>query len=82
MTVNDILNNIDIQNEYVIVYYDSEKEQRVKLEECTFSRTIEIRYMYVEKDILFFELDEDHLFSGVDRITANRDIVFLNPTKI
>ena len=58
MTTREILNNIEIQVEYVLVYYDSEKEQRFKLEECPFSHSIEIKYMYIENGTLFFELDE------------------------
>ena len=80
MTTSEILNNIDIQVEYVLVYYDSEKEQRFKLEECPFSRSIKINYMYIENETLFFELDEWHLFS--DPITKDRNIDFLNPQKI
>ena len=80
MTTSEILNNIDIQVEYVLVYYDSEKEQRFKLEECPFSHSIKINYMYIENGTLFFELDEWHLFS--DPIIQNRNIDFLNPQKI
>ena len=79
MSVEEILNQIDLQSEYVIVYYDSEKQQRFKLEKCLFSKTVAIRFMYVENDILIFELDEWHLFS--DSITKNRDISFLHPRK-
>ena len=79
MTVQDILNQIEIQSEYVIVIYDYEKEERLKLEECPFTKSIEIRYMYVEDDTIFFELDEHHLYS--DEGTKN-GIEFLNPKKI
>ena len=79
MTVQDILNQIEIQGEYVIVIYDFEKCERLKLDECPFTKSIQIRYMYVENDTIFFELDEYHLYA--DKRTEN-GISFLNPTKI
>lgn len=79
MTVRDILNQIHIQTEYVIVIYDFGKCERLKLDKCPFTESIEIRYMYVENDTIFFELDEDHLF--MDKRTKH-GIAFLHPTKI
>lgn len=79
MTVLDIENNdVAIQSEYEIVYYDREKNQRFKLEKCIFTKSIEIDSIYVENGIMFFEINEWHLMYNHE----NRNIEFLNPTKI
>lgn len=78
MNILDIENNIEIQSDYEIVYYDSEKEQRFKLEKCTRSKSIKIDYIYNENGTIFFELNEGHLMYDTD----NRNIDFLNPIKI
>ena len=80
MTVQDILNQIDIQNEYVLVYYDSEDNQRYKLDKCPFTMSIKVDYMYIVDNTIFFELNEDHLLA--DKRIINRKITFLNPTQI
>ena len=80
MTVSEILCNIEVQGEYVIVVYDSEKQQRFKLEKCVFSKSLEVQYMYVENGVLFFEVHEWILFSNFQ--VNNRNIAFLNPQRI
>lgn len=81
MTVSEILNNIEVQGEYAIVYYDSQKQQRFKLEKCVFSESLEVQYMYVENGVLFFEIHEWLLFSSY-QVKNRGDIAFLNPQKI
>lgn len=78
MNFLDIENNIEIQSDYEIVYYDSEKEQRFKLDKCIRTKSIKIDYIYIENGIIFFEINEWHLMYDTD----NRNIDFLNPTKI
>ena len=78
MNFLDIENNIEIQSDYEIVYYDSEKEQRFKLDKCIRTKSIKIDYIYEENGTIYFEINEWHLMCGID----NRNIDFLNPIKI
>ena len=80
MTVEEILLNIDIQCNYEIVVYDSERQGRFKLEKCPFSKSLEVQYMYTENGIIFFEIHEWLLFTSYQ--VKNRDITFLNPQRI
>ena len=78
MNLLDIENNVEIQSEYEIVYYDSKKEQRFKLDKCIRTKSIKIDYIYIENGTIFFEINEWHLMYDTDE----REIGFLNPTKI
>ena len=78
MNLLEIENDVEIQSEYEIVYYDREKNQRFKLEKCIFTKSIKIDYIYIENGTIFFEINEWHLMYNHE----NRNIEFLNPTKI
>lgn len=78
MNLLEIENDVEIQSEYEIVYYDSKKEQRFKLDKCIRTKSIKIDYIYIENGTIFFEINEWHLMYDTDE----REIGFLNPTKI
>lgn len=56
MTVNDILDQLDIQSEYKVVYWDEDKNERVDLFGVPDALDKPILYMYSEKDIIYFEV--------------------------
>lgn len=58
LRVYDILDNVDVQSEVKFVRYDYDAEERVELSEEE-ARGREVRYMYVERDVLFVEVEDD-----------------------
>lgn len=67
MNLMRILGDIEIQSEYKVVIYNEIEEQRYLIEEnCNFTKTLEIKYMYVENDILFIELSWEHFISSIE----------------
>lgn len=56
MKLSDFLENVDIQSEYQVVYYDEDKNERVEISDEEASDK-EIKYVYVENDILFIEVE-------------------------
>lgn len=60
MTVNELLENIEIQTEVVICYYDEDKNERIELQRCEEIGDKEIKYMYVDNDSIYIEIDIDN----------------------
>lgn len=58
LKVYDILDNVDIQSEVKFVWYDYDAEECVELSEAE-ARGREVKYMYVERDVLFVEVEDD-----------------------
>lgn len=63
MKLYELLENIDIQSEYKIVYYNELKEERVEATEAITDDSIyydcEVSYLYVEEDILYIEVERE-----------------------
>lgn len=57
MTVQDILDQIDIQCQCHVVYYDEEKNERVEILDEEKMLNSRIQYMYSEDDEIYFEVE-------------------------
>lgn len=58
LKVYEIMENVDVQSEVKFVRYDYGSGERVELSSEEASGC-EIRYMYVERDVLFLEVEVD-----------------------
>lgn len=58
LRVYDILDNVDVQTEVKFVRFDEDAFERVELSEAE-ARGREVKYMYVEDDVLFLEVEDD-----------------------
>lgn len=58
LKIYEVLDNVDVQCEVKFVRYEYATGNRVVLSEAE-ARGCEIRYMYVEDDVLFLEVEVD-----------------------
>lgn len=58
MRLNDFLNNVEIQVSYRVCYYDYDSNERVFVDSLHYGERT-IRYIYVENDEIFIELDDE-----------------------
>lgn len=56
MKLYEILNNVDVQSEYKVVFYDYENNLRVDCASGCFLDH-DVRYIYVDNGIIYFEID-------------------------
>lgn len=56
MTIQDFIDNVEIQSEFVVCYYDYKKGVRVIVELGQY-RYEEMKYVYIEDDILYIEFE-------------------------
>ena len=59
MTMQDILNEVEVQGEYRIALYDSKRNERIFLADDQENRERKIAFIYVELGSLIFEIEED-----------------------
>lgn len=58
MKLYELLNNIEIQSEICVVYYDFDLERRMEISTHA-ARNEEVRYLYSENNILYIELEKE-----------------------
>lgn len=57
MTLSELLEAVEIQGEYKVVYFDEEKTERVEVSpEAVADSTIQ--YIYPEKDYIYIEVEK------------------------
>lgn len=59
MRVRELLNNIEMQGEYKLVYFDYDKCERIEVQETPEIHDKYIKYMYSENDIIYIEFDNE-----------------------
>lgn len=57
MTVRDLFDNVEVQSEVSIVYYDEDRNERIELQRKK-ALDKEIKFMYCENDVLFVEVEK------------------------
>ncbi len=57
MQLSEFLDNLEIQSEYKVVYFDEDKNERVEVTDVQEESDSYIRYVYCENDILFIEIE-------------------------
>lgn len=57
MKLYELLNNVEIQSDLCIVYYDYEKGERIEILESE-AQDKEMRYLYSENNCLFIEVEK------------------------
>ena len=60
MKVYEIFENITVQGEYKIVYYDYEKMKLVKIKKLENYTDKDIRYIYVKDNVLYIEINNEN----------------------
>ena len=58
MKLYELFDEVEIQNETKIVYYDFKKEKRIEITEKQ-AKNKTIHYLYSENDILFIEVEKE-----------------------
>lgn len=58
MQLSELLENIEVQGEAKVVYYDEEKNERVEVTDLAEVKDSEIKYVYPESDILYIEIEK------------------------
>ena len=56
MKLDQLILDAEIQSEYKIVYYDYEEERRITVSPDGYGNK-DVRYLYVEDDVLYIEID-------------------------
>lgn len=58
MKLYELLDEVEIQSDMKIVYYDYDKEERIEITEKR-AKDKEIRYIYCEEDVLYIEVEKE-----------------------
>lgn len=58
MKLLQLILNVEIQSEFEIVYYDYDEERRIKTT-IYGNEDKDVRYMYVEDEILYIEIENE-----------------------
>ncbi|PWM19940.1 MAG: hypothetical protein DBX97_04290 [Collinsella tanakaei] len=58
MKLYELLDEVEIQSDMKIVYYNYKKEKRIEITEKQ-AKNKTIRYLYSENDILFIEVEKE-----------------------
>ena len=58
MTVSDLIEQVDVQGEVKIVYFDENSCNRLEIDRQR-SQDLEIQYMYCRKNILYIDVKLD-----------------------
>lgn len=63
MRLYELLENVDIQSEYKVVYYDETEYKRVEVTEAITDDSVyynsEVNYLYVEEGVLYIEVEKE-----------------------
>ena len=60
MTIKDFMDNVEVQGEYEVVYFDEKKCERVKVKHISKVHDCYIKYVYCENNTLFIEIELDN----------------------
>ena len=77
-TLQDIINKIEIQSEFIVVIYDCDKEQRFQVDlNDKDIQEIKVQYMYVDDGALFIELNYYHFEMYCEENEINKNAKYL-----
>lgn len=59
ITAKELLRSCEVQGEVVLCYYDEDKMERVPFLVNSYLANNEVRYLYVDDDKLYIEVEKD-----------------------
>lgn len=59
LSVGQLLNNVDIQSEVTLCYFDYDKYERIEVKPSHKNYGKRIRNIYAEKDTIYIEFDNE-----------------------